>query len=92
MAGKRTLDRYAPSGARYYEDIVLVQTIAEPIGMALDALREVLSFLGNPVVNQKKHNNTLLFRSMSTYPPETPLKLKIVLDKGYTSISRRLFP
>ena len=66
--------------ARYSEDIDLVQTIAEPIGMALDALREVLSFLGKPVVNQKKHNNTLVFRSMSTYPPETPLKLKIEIN------------
>jgi predicted nucleotidyltransferase component of viral defense system len=48
--------------------------------MALNRLREVLSFLGKPSIHQKKSNNTLVFRTMSTYPPETPLKLKIEIN------------
>jgi predicted nucleotidyltransferase component of viral defense system len=71
---------YISPPARYSEDIDLVQIIAEPIGMVLNRLREVLSFLGVPTIRQKKNNNTLVFKMMSTFPPETPLKLKIEIN------------
>ena len=47
---------------RYSEDIDLVQVKAEPIKETYDRIREALSFLGEPKVKQKKHNNTLIFR------------------------------
>ena len=71
---------YLSPPARYSEDIDLVQTVAEPIGRVLDRLREVLSFLGKPAIHQKKNNNTIMFKTMSTYPPEMPLKLKIEIN------------
>ena len=71
---------YFSPPARYSEDIDLVQIVEEPIGRVLDCLREVLGFLGKPAILQKKNNNTLVFRSVSTYPPETPLKLKIEIN------------
>lgn len=43
---------------RYSEDIDLVQRNPEPIKKTLDHLRDALSFLGEPIVKQKKHNNT----------------------------------
>jgi predicted nucleotidyltransferase component of viral defense system len=66
--------------ARYSEDIDLVQTIMEPIGPVLNRLRETLVFLGKPVVKQKTSNNTLLFKTEATYPPENQLKLKIEIN------------
>jgi predicted nucleotidyltransferase component of viral defense system len=71
---------YLTPQARYSEDIDLVQTVEEPIGMVLNKLREVLGFLGQPTIKQKKSNNTLIFKIASTYPPETPLKLKIEIN------------
>ena len=71
---------YFSPPARYSEDIDLVQIVAEPIGMVLDRLREMLGFLGKPAILQKKNNNTLVFRTTSVYPPETPLKLKIEIN------------
>ena len=71
---------YLSPPARYSEDIDLVQIVPEPIGMVLDNLRNVLSFLGKPTIHQKKNNNTVVFKTISTYPPETPLKLKIEIN------------
>ena len=53
---------YLTPQSRYSEDIDLVQVQAENIGIILDKLREVLSFLGKPFVKQKKNNNTMIFR------------------------------
>lgn len=39
---------------------------AEPIKETMDHLREALSRLGEPIVKQKKHNNTLAFRVQPT--------------------------
>ena len=66
--------------ARYSEDIDLVQMVAEPIGPTLDKLREVLSFLGTPITQRKARNNTIIYRNQTTFPPETPLKLKIEIN------------
>jgi len=71
---------YMTPPARYSEDIDLVQIAREPIGPILDRLRETLHFLGKTVVKQKKNNNTLLFKTESTYPPENPLKIKVEIN------------
>ena len=57
---------YLEPQPRYSEDIDLVQVNAEPIKETIDHLREALSWLGEPVVKQKKHNNTLVFRVQPT--------------------------
>jgi predicted nucleotidyltransferase component of viral defense system len=71
---------YLAPPIRYSEDIDLVQTIQEPIGPVLNKLREILNFLGKPIVKQKTNNNTLLFKTESTYPPEEALKLKVEIN------------
>jgi predicted nucleotidyltransferase component of viral defense system len=71
---------YLSPQSRYSEDIDLVQINPENVGAILDKLREVLSFLGKPVVKQKKNNNTLIFRVNSTFPPVVPIRLKIEIN------------
>jgi predicted nucleotidyltransferase component of viral defense system len=71
---------YLSPQPRYSEDIDLVQIHHGNIGAILDKLREVLSFLGKPVIKQKKHNNTIVFRVDSTYPPIVPVRLKIEIN------------
>ena len=70
------------SGAqpRYSEDIDLVQVNAEPIKETIDHLREVLSWLGEPVVKQKKHNNTLVFRVQPTDVGAGEIHLKVEIN------------
>jgi len=65
---------------RYSEDIDLVQIKAEPIKETIDRIREVLSFLGEPIIKQKKHNNTLIFRLTSEIPPIIPIRLKVEIN------------
>lgn len=65
---------------RYSEDIDLVQIQSEPIKETYDHIREALSFLGEPKVKQKKHNNTLIFRVESEIPPVVPIHLKIEIN------------
>ncbi len=62
---------------RYSEDIDLVQIMEEPFGPVIDKLRERLTFLGDPVRKQKEHNNTLVFRFDSEFPPIQKLRLKV---------------
>jgi len=71
---------YLSPQARYSEDIDLVQIKPENVGTILDKLREVLSFLGKPSIKQKKNNNTMVFRVNSTFPPVTPIRLKIEIN------------
>ena len=71
---------YLSPQSRYSEDIDLVQIQPENVGAILDKLREVLSFLGKPVIKQKKHNNTMVFRVDSTFPPIMPIRLKIEIN------------
>jgi predicted nucleotidyltransferase component of viral defense system len=52
----------------------------ESIGAILDKIREVLSFLGKPIIKQKKNNNTMVFRVDSTFPPILPIRLKIEIN------------
>ena len=71
---------YLSPQARYSEDIDLVQIQSGNVGIILDKLREVLSFLGKPAIKQKKNNNTMVFRVNSTFPPVTPIRLKIEIN------------
>jgi predicted nucleotidyltransferase component of viral defense system len=71
---------YLSPQPRYSEDIDAVQITPEPVGIVLDKLRDTLSFLGKPVIKQKRNNNTMVFRMDSTFPPVTPLRLKIEIN------------
>ncbi len=68
---------YLQPQPRYSEDIDLVQITEEPFGPVIDKLRERLAFLGDPVRKQKEHNNTLIFRFDSEFPPVQRLRLKV---------------
>ena len=65
---------------RYSEDIDLVQVKPEPIKSTIDKLRDVLYFLGKPVVKQKRNNNTLVFRLESSVAPIQPIKIKVEIN------------
>lgn len=65
---------------RYSEDIDLVQVKAEPIKETLSHLREALAFLGDPVVKQKKHNNTLIFKVQPTDREAGEIHLKVEIN------------
>jgi predicted nucleotidyltransferase component of viral defense system len=71
---------YLSPQSRYSEDIDFVQVIAEPIKSTIDRLREVLSFLGEPRIKQKRSNNALIFKLDSSIPPIVPIKLKIEIN------------
>ena len=79
--GGTALHKLFPSPQpRYSEDIDLVQVKAEPIKETYDRIREALSFLGEPKVKQKKHNNTLIFRLESEIIPVVPIHLKVEIN------------
>lgn len=65
---------------RYSEDIDLVQVFAEPIKETLQHLRNALSFLGEPIVKQKKHNNTLVYHIPSSAEDLSELRLKVEIN------------
>ena len=71
---------YLQPQPRYSEDIDLVQIKAEPIKETIDKIRKILSFLGEPKIKQKAHNNTLIFRFESEIPPITPIRLKVEIN------------
>jgi len=71
---------YLSPQLRYSEDIDVVQVVSEPIKSTIDRLRDVLAFLGEPQVKQKRSNNTLIFKVNSSMPPVIPLKLKIEIN------------
>jgi len=71
---------YLSPQPRYSEDIDVVQVISEPIKPTIDRLREVLAFLGEPRVKQKRSNNTLIFKVDSSIPPVVVIKLKIEIN------------
>jgi predicted nucleotidyltransferase component of viral defense system len=65
---------------RYSEDIDMVQINAEPIKGTIDRIRAALSFLGEPKIRQKAHNNTLIFYFDSEIPPIIPVRLKVEIN------------
>ena len=71
---------YLSPQPRYSEDIDLVQIQPESVGAILDKLREVLSFLGKPVIKQKRNNNTMVFKVESTFLPAVFIRLKIEIN------------
>ena len=71
---------YLSPQPRYSEDIDLVQIQSGSVGAILDKLREVLSFLGKPVIKQKRNNNTMVFKVDSTFPPIVSIRLKIEIN------------
>lgn len=71
---------YLQPQPRYSEDIDLVQVSAEPIKETIDHLRDALSWLGEPVVKQKKHNNTLVFKVQSTDTDASDIHLKVEIN------------
>lgn len=71
---------YLSPQPRYSEDIDLVQIKEGSVGAILDKLRDVLSFLGKPLIKQKRHNNTMVFKAGSTFPPIVPIRLKIEIN------------
>lgn len=66
--------------ARYSEDIDLVQIRAESVGNTIDVLREVLDFLGKPILKQKANNTTLIFKFETENEPKIILKLKVEIN------------
>jgi predicted nucleotidyltransferase component of viral defense system len=79
--GGTTLHKlYMQPQTRYSEDIDLVQISAEPIKETMDRIREVLSFIGEPKIKQKAHNNTLIFRFDSEIPPVVPVRVKVEIN------------
>ncbi len=65
---------------RYSEDLDLVQTQAEPIGTTVDAIREVLSWLGKCNREQAGHSMHLVFKFTPEADMQTTLKLKIEIN------------
>ena len=65
---------------RYSEDLDLVQIKGGPIKDILGRLSEVLGFIPDRVVKQKKYNNTMLCRILSEGTPPVPLRLKIEIN------------
>lgn len=71
---------YLTPQSRYSEDIDLMQINAGPIKPVLKRLVEVLDFMPDKVVKQKRYNNTLLFRMESEIPPVVPIRLKVEIN------------
>ena len=68
-------------GARYSEDIDLVQIRAEPIGDTLDRVRTVLDpWLGAPRRKLKEGRVNLIYRFGSEDIPALPMRLKVEIN------------
>lgn len=68
-------------GARYSEDIDLVQTRPEPIGPTFDRVRAVLDpWLGSPKRDLKEGRVNLVYRFTSEGPLSRPLRVKIEIN------------
>ncbi len=65
---------------RYSEDIDLVQTIGEPIGHTVDAIRKTLAWLGPCNREQAGHSMHLIFRFSPEAEPDAKLKLKVEVN------------
>jgi predicted nucleotidyltransferase component of viral defense system len=72
---------YVRPGARYSEDIDLVQVSPEPIGPTLDVVRAALEpWLGEAKSEIKAHSAKLVFKTRSEDVPPVPLRLKIEIN------------
>lgn len=76
---------------RFSEDIDLVQVTAEPIKETLQKIRSALAFMGEPVVKQKKHNNTLVYHIPGANENEDAIRLKVEINcKEHFSVFPRI--
>lgn len=72
---------YIQPQVRYSEDIDLVQIKSSPINPILKEIRKQLAFLGTKrTVKQHTHNNTIIYRFESEFPPTIDLRLKIEIN------------
>ncbi|MDR2823762.1 MAG: nucleotidyl transferase AbiEii/AbiGii toxin family protein [Prevotellaceae bacterium] len=71
---------YLSPQSRYSEAIDLVQIKPENVGEILDKLQEILSFLGKPIIKQKRNNNTMVFKVESTFLQSVFIRLKIEIN------------
>lgn len=65
---------------RYSEDIDLVQTLPEPIGPTIDAIRDALAWLGKCNRHQAGHSMHLLFKFAPEVDQQAKLSLKIEIN------------
>lgn len=65
---------------RYSEDIDLVQTRQEPIGDTVNAIREVLKWLGEFNYKPAAHSIHLLYKFAPESAPNSVLKVKIEIN------------
>jgi predicted nucleotidyltransferase component of viral defense system len=65
---------------RYSEDIDLVQICPEPIGPAIDAIREALAWLGRCNVSRASHSTHLICKFSPEIELATQLKLKVEIN------------
>lgn len=65
---------------RYSEDIDLVQAVAEPIGVTVDAIRDALSWLGKCNREQAGHSMHLVFKFTPETDAQAKLKLKVEIN------------
>lgn len=65
---------------RYSEDIDLVQIQAEPIGPTVDAIRQVLGWLGEQRREQAGHSMHLNYRFVPETEPESRMRLKVEIN------------
>jgi predicted nucleotidyltransferase component of viral defense system len=65
---------------RYSEDIDLVQMQPEPIGATVDAVRDVLSWLGKCKRDHAGHSMHMVFKFMPEADSQTTLKLKVEIN------------
>jgi len=71
------------SPTRYSEDIDIVQVRAEPIGPAINALRQHLDpWLGRLSYERKTARFTMIYRFDSEIPPVQSMRLKIEINTG----------
>lgn len=72
---------------RYSEDIDLMQTLPEPIGTTIDAIREALAWLGRCNRKQASHSMHLVFRFAPEIAPDTTLRLEVEINtREHTSL------
>ena len=65
---------------RYSEDIDLVQVKADHTKEAIDHLGDALAWLGESMIKQKKHNNTLVFKVQPTDMDVGEIHLKVEIN------------
>ena len=65
---------------RYSEDIDLVQTVAEPIGATVDAIRKALAWLGKCATDQAGHSIHLVYKFTPEIDVQSTLKLKVEIN------------